>query len=89
MESDPALYTPDTHVSSHLWQEEGVERGGGEMSTLTLKAKACTPSAYRWGAVLVSTASDAALIVYPVHLLCKELICMVSCNCFHKGLKVL
>jgi len=47
MESDPALYTPDTHVSSHLWQEEWVERGGGEMSTLTLKAKACTPSAYR------------------------------------------
>ena len=46
--SDPTLYTPDTHVSSHLWREEGVERGGGQQSTLTLKAKACTPSVYRY-----------------------------------------
>lgn len=46
--SDPALYTPDTHVSSQLWQEEEVERGGDELSTLTLKAKACTPSVYRY-----------------------------------------
>lgn len=54
--SDPTLYSSDINVTSQLWVEDnsqapGRVRDGGEgveISTLSLKTKACTPSIYRF-----------------------------------------
>ena len=61
--SDSALFQADTNCHAHLWKEEGLGTGRGRkgnvsdgfssysaagINTLSLKAKACTPSVYRY-----------------------------------------
>ena len=52
--SNPGLYQPDTHSHAYLWQEDQIgsvasgQTGYGEINTLSLKAKSCTPTVYRY-----------------------------------------
>lgn len=49
--SDPSQYSHDIDVTSQLWVEDSLQVGRdkdeAEVSTLSLKTKACTPSIYR------------------------------------------
>lgn len=54
--STPSLYHSDTHGHAYLWHEDQAGsvqassglRGSGEINTLSLKAKSCTPTVYRY-----------------------------------------
>ena len=48
--SDPSQYSHDINVTSQLWVEDSLQvtrDREAEVSTLSLKTKACTPSVYR------------------------------------------
>lgn len=48
--SEPSQYSHDINVTSQLWVEDSLHVARGkdtEMSTLSLKTKACTPGVFR------------------------------------------
>lgn len=66
--SNPSLYQPDTHSHAYLWQEDQVRGVGGgasgigEINTLSLKAKSCTPTVYRYVCMCVCVYSNSTII---------------------------
>lgn len=56
--SDPSHYSHDIDVTSQLWVEDSLQvardKEKTEVSTLSLKTKACTPSIYRQVCLIIT-----------------------------------